>query len=94
MLYATGLLEEAAALGIAHPTLGQAILVVVKPAVEDFQPQALLDACRRELPNYMVPQRVEVVRDSLPRNPNGKIDRRALAAHHAELFTAAEGASP
>jgi acyl-CoA synthetase (AMP-forming)/AMP-acid ligase II len=31
----------------------------------------------------MVPQRFELTPDSLPRNPNGKIDRKALAERYA-----------
>lgn len=78
MLYASGLVAEAAALGLPHPTLGQGICAVVRPREVDFDPEALLAACKRELPNFMVPLQV-VTRDALPRNPNGKIDRRALA---------------
>ena len=45
----------------------------------------LLDACRRELPGFMVPASVQW-QESLPRNPNGKIDRKQLTADYAELF--------
>ena len=34
--------------------------------------------CQQELPNFMQPKYIEFV-DQLPRNPNGKIDRKALA---------------
>ena len=46
---------------------------------------ALLSACRRDLPLYMVPGLI-VARAHLPRNPNGKIDRPALAAELAGSF--------
>jgi D-alanine--poly(phosphoribitol) ligase subunit 1 len=38
--------------------------------------QQVLEACRRDLPGYMVPQKV-VITDDLPRTPNGKGDRAA-----------------
>jgi acyl-CoA ligase (AMP-forming) (exosortase A-associated) len=77
--YASGLVKEAAAIGIEHSELGQAIITVVsveKPA--DFDSQALITLCKTNLPNFMVPARV-IVLDQLPRNPNGKIDRKALS---------------
>ncbi|WP_045744813.1 AMP-binding protein [Actinoplanes rectilineatus] len=42
-------------------------------------PDAILEACARTLPRYMVPRRVAVL-DEIPRNPNGKLDRKAAAA--------------
>ena len=38
----------------------------------------IIEHCRGALPGFMVPQRV-IFADSLPRNPNGKIDRKLLA---------------
>ena len=37
----------------------------------------IVDVCRRKLPDYMVPNRIEFVRH-FPLNANGKIDRKAL----------------
>lgn len=85
VLYSTGLVSEAVALGIPHPQLGQAIVVVARPETEEFSPDALLVECKKELANYMVPQKV-LQRDRLPRNPNGKIDRRKLADELQALF--------
>ncbi|WP_343731628.1 acyl-CoA ligase (AMP-forming), exosortase A system-associated [Duganella sp.] len=77
IVYATGLVREAAALGYPHPTLGQAIaLVAVGVSVDG---DALLVACKHALPTYMVPARIELREQPLPRNPNGKIDRKLLA---------------
>jgi acyl-CoA ligase (AMP-forming) (exosortase A-associated) len=79
VLYASGLVGEAVAVGVADPVLGQAIVAVVAPAQGTSIDLAMVQAMlRRELPPYMVPQRVDV-RPSLPRNPNGKIDRASLA---------------
>ena len=38
-----------------------------------------------ELPNFMAPLAV-IVRDSLPHNPNGKIDRKALFEEYRHLL--------
>ena len=40
---------------------------------------ALLAECKKHMPAYMVPARIEVRPGPLPRNPNGKIDRKTLA---------------
>ena len=87
--YASGLVAGAVALGLRHDTLGQAIALVVShhgtaPDLEQVREQ-LLAHCRRELPNFMVPQAV-IVRDNLPHNQNGKIDRRALADEYSTIF--------
>jgi len=89
VVYATGLVGEAAALGIAHPVLGQAIVIVATdPARGDLDTQALLSRCRDRLPAFMVPARIIEHKGSLPRNPNGKIDRKRLAQDFATLFEA------
>jgi acyl-CoA ligase (AMP-forming) (exosortase A-associated) len=90
VLYATGLVGEAAALGIAHPVLGQAIVVVaIDRAGGELDTQALLGLCRERLPAFMVPARIIERKASLPRNPNGKIDRKLLAQEFEGLFEAA-----
>jgi len=81
ILYATALVGECAAFGVPHDTLGQAIVAVVTPPPGvSLDPAALLAECRKRMPAYMVPARIEVREGALPRNPNGKIDRKALAA--------------
>lgn len=91
-LYATRQVGECAAFGVEHPVLGQAIRVVATaPASADgVDVAALLAECRRRMPAYMVPAGMEVVAGPLPRNPNGKIDRKALAEAWAQR-QAAEG---
>jgi acyl-CoA synthetase (AMP-forming)/AMP-acid ligase II len=86
VIYSTKLVGAVAALGIPHPKLGQGIVVAVTaPAGGRLDEAALLAECRRAMPQYMVPLRV-VERTELPRNPNGKIDRKMLAGEYAELF--------
>jgi acyl-CoA synthetase (AMP-forming)/AMP-acid ligase II len=87
VLYATKLVGEVAAFGIDHPTLGHGIVVVATPAPGgELSAEALLGACRAHLPAYMLPAKIDVRSGSLPRNPNGKIDRKSLAGEFAGLF--------
>ncbi len=84
--YASGLVGEAAALGVPHPLLGAAIalLVTAAPGVL-LGREALLAACRQRLPAYMMPLWLDIRSEPLPRNPNGKIDRTLLAREMTEL---------
>jgi acyl-CoA ligase (AMP-forming) (exosortase A-associated) len=87
VVYASGLVKEAAAIGVEHHSLGQAILVVasVNNTDAEFELQRLLDFCKAELPNFMVPAKIEILPE-LPRNPNGKIDRKLLSLQFAGLY--------
>jgi acyl-CoA ligase (AMP-forming) (exosortase A-associated) len=82
VLYATRLVGECAAFGVDHPQMGQAIQVVATPPEGEshLQVDALLAECRRRMPAYMVPGGVDPRPGPLPRNPNGKIDRKLLSS--------------
>jgi len=86
VLYATKLVGECAAFGVDHPTLGQAIQVVATPpsGSEALDVAAVLAECRSRMPAYMVPAGIHAVAGPLPRNPNGKIDRKWLATQWQE----------
>jgi len=43
-----------------------------------------MSECRTRMPAYMVPAGIEVVAGPLPRNPNGKIDRKLLSTEWLE----------
>ncbi len=75
---ASGAVVEAVALGVADPRLGQAIRLVVRGTGDEA---ALRTHLAAELPNFQQPRDV-VWRDSLPRNPNGKLDRAAIRQEH------------
>ena len=91
VLYATRMVGECVAFGVDHPVLGHAIHVIATHAfgtgVIDLN--ALFFECRVRMPGYMVPAHIEVHEGPLPRNPNGKIDRKLLAsdwmARHAAV---------
>jgi len=86
LLYATKRVGECVAFGVDHPTLGQAIQVIATaPAgVADIDLAALMTECRQRMPAYMVPAGIEVQPGPLPRNPNGKIDRKLLSTAWVE----------
>ena len=68
---------EAVALGMADDRLGQAVRLLLRGQGDDV-PGAVAAHLKSELPNFMQPRDI-VMLDQFPRNPNGKIDRVALA---------------
>ena len=89
ILYATRMVGECVAFGVDHETLGQAIQVIVSaPAGREIDTAALLAECRVRMPAYMVPAGIEVRDGPLPRNPNGKIDRKTLSTAWVEKHAA------
>ena len=88
LLYATQLVGECVAFGVEHPTLGQAIQVIATApdGSHALSVEALRLECKKHMPAYMVPHGITPWPGPLPRNPNGKIDRKLLAAlwheHH------------
>ncbi|WP_460890456.1 acyl-CoA ligase (AMP-forming), exosortase A system-associated [Promicromonospora xylanilytica] len=76
----TGLVREAVALGVADSRLGQRIVLVAATpgtAVEPVDPDRLRKEMRQALPAFMVPAEIRLTA-SLPRTPNGKLDRTAI----------------
>lgn len=90
ILYATGLVGECVAFGVDHPTLGHAIHVIVTHAQDTgaIGIDDLINACRVRMPAYMIPAGIEMVAAPLPRNPNGKIDRKLLSTQWKERHAA------
>jgi acyl-CoA ligase (AMP-forming) (exosortase A-associated) len=78
IIYESGLVSGVVAFGIPHAVLGQSIQAVI--TVKQNQPdciERILYACKQNLPNYMLPQHIEIV-EELPKTVNGKIDRQFL----------------
>ncbi|HVR52330.1 MAG TPA: acyl-CoA ligase (AMP-forming), exosortase A system-associated [Pseudorhodoferax sp.] len=86
VLYATRLVGECVAFGIEHPAMGQAVQVIATPPADAdaLDVAALLAQCRARMPAYMVPAGVAPAVGPLPRNPNGKIDRKLLSTQWIE----------
>ena len=83
VLYDTQLVGECAAFGVAHAALGEAVVVVVTARDGAALDTArLLALCRERLPAYMVPAQIELRDGPLPRNANGKIDRKSISADY------------
>lgn len=79
VLYALEGVQEAAVFGLPHPDLGhEVIAVVVAENDARLDTGVLQQACLARMPRYMLPSRIVVQHQHLPRNPNGKIDRKGL----------------
>ncbi|MEE9413406.1 MAG: acyl-CoA ligase (AMP-forming), exosortase A system-associated, partial [Methylococcales bacterium] len=75
VIYASGLVREAVAFGVAHPVLGHAIVVAATAMKgQKLDSTTIINYFRREMPSFMVPAHIAEF-ETLPRNPNGKIDR-------------------
>ena len=88
VLFAVDDVIEAAAFGVPHPQQGEAIIISLfaHPQTQ-LTAQALIKLCRDKLPTYMVPLHVSFHDSALPRNPNGKIDRKQLKQQFSEFFS-------
>jgi len=85
IIYATKRVGECVAFGVDHATLGQAIHVIATPPPgQTLDTVELLAECRKQMPAYMVPAHIDVREGPLPRNPNGKIDRKTLSTEWIE----------
>jgi long-chain acyl-CoA synthetase len=82
-LLATGLLSDAAVVGLPSAVLGQAVaagVVALGPVTDEDELKAVLRrAVRDALGVHAVPRPLRVL-ELLPRNAHGKVDRAALAA--------------
>jgi acyl-CoA ligase (AMP-forming) (exosortase A-associated) len=78
IVFQSGRVRHAAAIGVPDELLGQAVKVFVIP--RDGEPvdnAALLMFCAEKMPRYMVPKAIEVL-DELPKTSSGKIDYPSL----------------
>ena len=78
VLYAHPAVQEAAVIGVPHPTHGEEVCAVVtlQPGA-DVGEEALRRHCKKSLAAYKYPRIVEFL-DELPKGPTGKILKREL----------------
>jgi acyl-CoA ligase (AMP-forming) (exosortase A-associated) len=80
IIYSTQLVGECVAFGVPHAALGEAVFVVATGVGEsEVDVSRLLALCKERMPAYMVPARIEPHDRPLPRNANGKIDRKSIS---------------
>lgn len=84
-LLATDLVGEVAAFGVPHPEYGQ-VIVLVAVAQDRVVAGKLMRECQRRLPSYMVPAHIAISAAALPRNANGKVDRKAISKSYLSMF--------
>ncbi|MCP5161999.1 MAG: acyl-CoA ligase (AMP-forming), exosortase A system-associated [Hahellaceae bacterium] len=85
-VYSSGRVIEAAAIGLPHPDIGQAVTIfATRKNVQEDDEIAVVNTCKKLLPNFMVPHKV-IFLESLPHNPNGKINRRELLESYQTMF--------
>jgi acyl-CoA ligase (AMP-forming) (exosortase A-associated) len=78
VIHASGLVTEVVVRGEPDPEAGAVIVAhLVAREPERFSRDAFFAFCRREMPAYMIPRRIEL-HEQLPRTASGKLDRRAV----------------
>lgn len=93
-LMASGLLLEAAVLGVEDELLGKKVVAVAVPLGGEVTEAAILAQCLAKLPRHKLPAELKFAA-ALPKNPSGKIDRFSCRAFFskepggANLFPAA-----
>ncbi|UCF14273.1 MAG: long-chain fatty acid--CoA ligase, partial [Phycisphaerales bacterium] len=69
---------EVAVLGLPDEILGQAIKAYIVPVPDvELTEKHVLKYCSENMESFMVPKYIEFT-DSLPKTPNGKIDKKKL----------------
>ncbi|GAO39403.1 putative fatty-acid--CoA ligase [Sphingomonas changbaiensis NBRC 104936] len=77
---------EVAVIGAPHPDFGEGVVAVVVPrAGAEVSPHAVSDALRETLAAYKRPKTV-LIRDALPRNAMGKVEKAVLRRELASAF--------
>jgi len=81
LLLGSGLVHEACAFGVENPAVGHDVIAVIslKNGGEDGTIDSIREYAINNGPPYMIPKEI-IVRDELPKNANGKIDRKGISS--------------
>jgi len=83
----SGMIAEAVALGVPDERLGHAIRLFARPVELGPETSAIAEQLakylKQNLPNFMHPRDI-ILLSEFPKNPNGKLDRNALASMDVE----------
>ena len=79
---------ECAVVGRPDPVLGERVCAFILARGDDVTAEDIRRFCAERMADYKVPEHIELVREALPRNANGKVQKAALRER------AAKGAGP
>ena len=78
---------ESAVIGVPHPDFGEGVVAVIARAEgAEPDPDAIIADLSDRLARFKQPKKVMII-DELPRNTMGKVQKAALRAEYAELFS-------
>jgi acyl-CoA synthetase (AMP-forming)/AMP-acid ligase II len=75
----SGLVSDVVAYGVDDDDIGQVVHVALTP-LPGYEQTSLMAHCRRVMPHYMVPRRLHLWPDAMPRTSSGKLDRPQVIA--------------
>jgi len=81
VLYDLPGVQEAAVFGVSDSRKGETVAAAIRPKPgAQIQEEEVIAHCQKRLARYKVPKYIEILKDSLPKTPTGKILRRVLKA--------------
>lgn len=85
IVYESGMVVDVVAFGVEDEMLGQVVQIVASSTENTLNSVALMDYCRKNMPHYMVPQKIHRWSGQMPRTSSGKIDRsRVISTYQNE----------
>ena len=81
--------RETAVIGVPHPDFGEAVVAIVVPEPTQgpaLDPDAMMAQIRDKIARFKQPKAI-LLREALPRNTMGKVQKAALRAELGALFT-------